>query len=247
MARQCLFCANQAKTKEHLFADSILQILAPPLRPITAVFGNSSPVEIRGDIEIRCVCRGCNGGWMSDLETKVKPLLSAMIHDISITLSLDDQSAVALWSAKTAMVLQATINKHGKRFYTREECERLRSHSVIPSRSMIWLGRFSSTGLFSSGTNLWLNNNLGGETCDGQVATFAADHLIFQVLTIRIRNDDGKPMRTICREGPWDGSLLGIYPVNQVVTWPPHLSFNERVPLLFSALRDRWKIGTDIG
>src|ERR1700730_5014262 len=204
MPRPCLFCPNQAKSKEHLIAESILKIMAPAIRPITATFGTSTTVEIRGEIEIRCVCKRCNGGWVSNLETKGKPFIERAILDIPVAISLGDQHAIATWAIKTAMVLEATIRKDGRRFYSHDECEQLRLNSTIPDRSLVWLGRISSTGLFSSGTHLWLNDNLGGETCDGQVATFAIDHLVFQVLTIRIRNDDGKPMKTVCHDGPWD-------------------------------------------
>jgi hypothetical protein len=244
VGRQCLSCPNPAVAKEHLWAESILKTLAPSVHPMRAVIGKSAPVEFRGDVQIRCVCHGCNNGWMSTLEGTVKTTVGAMIHDISVALSRDDQMAISRWAMKTAMVLEATIHKDGQRLYTRNECEQLRLHSAIPGRSLMWLGRISDTGLFASGTHVWLDNNLGGATCDGQVATFTIDHLVIQVLTIHIREDDGKPARTVCRSGPWDDSLIGIYPFNQVVIWPPRLTFSTNRPLLFTELRDRWKIGT---
>jgi hypothetical protein len=243
MARQCLFCSNAASTKEHLWADWILRSLSPRTEPIRAVIGKSAPKEFHGDVRIKCVCAQCNHGWMSALEATVKPFVGAMIHDISLTLTTEQQKPIAIWVTKTAMVLEATMRKDAQ-FYTRNECEELRLHSVIPDRSLLWLGRISQSGVFASGTHIWLQDNVGKAACDGQVATFTVGHLAIQILTIRIPPQNRPQLvRTVCRDGPWDNSLLGIYPTNQTVTWPPRLAFDVRGPLFFAALRDRWKLG----
>jgi hypothetical protein len=179
---------------------------------------------------------------MSTLEATVKPVVDAMINDISLTLNANDQMSIAVWAAKTAMVLEATIRESGHRLYTRVECEQLRLNSTIPSRSLIWLGRIVDSGVFASGTHVWLKDNLG-ESCDGQVSTFTVGHLAIQILTIHVRQDDSVPMRTVCRDDPWDDSLLGIYPINRSVLWPPRLAFSVQGALPFVTLRDRWKIG----
>jgi hypothetical protein len=191
-------------------------------------------------VTIKCVCDQCNNGWMSDLEGSVKPFVGAMIHDIALTLTIEHQKLIAVWTTKMAMVLKATIRHRGHQLYSNRECERLRLESAIPDRSLIWLGRISDSGLFASGTHVWLKGNFA-ETYDGQVSTFTVGHLAIHVLTIHVGSPN--PMHTICRNGPWDESLLGIYPANQTVTWPPHLTFGVRGPLFFASLRDRWKIG----
>ena len=190
------------------------------------------------------MCQSCNNGWMSALEDAVKPFVGAMLHDLSITLTHENQRTIATWAAKTAMVLEATIRDPAHRLYNGDECEQLRLHSAIPDRSLLWLGRVAESGLFASGTHVWLQDNFA-KPCDGQVSTFSVGYLAFQILTIHIRPEDyGKAMRTVCHDGPWDNSLLGIYPSNQTVTWPPRLTFTTRGgPLLFTTLRDRWKIG----
>ncbi|MGA9210484.1 MAG: hypothetical protein WB347_22005 [Terriglobales bacterium] len=208
------------------------------------MIGNRETREFRGDVTIGCVCETCNGGWMSTLEGSVKHSVGSMMLDVSITLSLDEQKTIAVWAMKTAMVLEATISEPKRRLYDREECQNLRLHATIPDRSLIWLARISDGGLFASGTHVWLEDNLT-EAHDGQVCTFVVGNFVFQVFTIHIRpEDNAKHIRIGCIDGPWDETLLGIYPANQPVTWPPRFSFaaSGRRPL-FTTLRDRWKIG----
>jgi hypothetical protein len=241
VARPCLFCPNPATTKEHLWGDWILKGLHRT-NPIQATIGKSAPREFHGDVRMRCACHQCNHGWMSTLETTVQPFVGALIRDIPVTLTIEQEKTISLWVVKTAMVLEGAIT-HRPRFYSRTECEQLRLASVITDRSLMWLGRISQSGLFASGTYIWLQDNFD-KTNDGYVATFVVCHLAIQVLTIRIGPQDHlKTVRTVCRDGPWDDSLLGIYPANQAVSWPPRLTFAVGGPLFFTALRDRWSIG----
>jgi hypothetical protein len=41
---------------------------------------------------------------MSDLENSVRATVGAMVHDISVTLDVETQSAISRWITKTAMV-----------------------------------------------------------------------------------------------------------------------------------------------
>jgi hypothetical protein len=154
MPKQCLFCDNVADTKEHLWSDRILQGLKR-VHPIRQVIQKSDPSEFYGDVRIKCVCSTCNHGWMSDLENCVRASVGATVHDISVTLDVETQSAISRWITKTAMVLEAAIPAE-KRFYSRDGCRQLRL-GTIPERSMIWLDRMSEVGAFATGTRVWLN------------------------------------------------------------------------------------------
>jgi hypothetical protein len=62
------------------------------------------------DIYVRVlrVCKSCNTGWMSDLETAMEPVLSPWLKGVTSALGLDEQRRVATWTVKTAMMLQFT-------------------------------------------------------------------------------------------------------------------------------------------
>jgi hypothetical protein len=56
--------------------------------------------------QARVVCANCNSGWMSDLETRVSPLLVPDRLDGRL-LSHDEQELLATLAVKTALVLSA--------------------------------------------------------------------------------------------------------------------------------------------
>lgn len=246
-SRQCLFCDNSADTKEHLWPDWILRILKGA-RPIRQVLGKSPPNEFHGDVRIRCVCRGCNGGWMSSLEETVKPFLSQLIHGASLALDARQQELTSIWALKVAMVLE-TVNTTTARCYARNECEQLRVNSLIPERSMIWLGRISESGVFAAGTYLWLYVDDLPEPHYGCVTTLTVGHLAIQVLTAHFSAQyQSVTMQVRCLGGEfWNDALIGICPApGRSVSWPPALTFTPRGPLRFVELRDRFKTGTSM-
>jgi hypothetical protein len=57
------------------------------------------------DAQVRRVCQGCNGGWMSQLEAQAKPLLEPMFDGEPMTLRPDEQAVLAAWTVKTLMML----------------------------------------------------------------------------------------------------------------------------------------------
>jgi hypothetical protein len=57
------------------------------------------------DAQVRSVCQNCNGGWMSRLEARAKPLLEPMLDGKPATLAPDGQALLAAWTVKTLMML----------------------------------------------------------------------------------------------------------------------------------------------
>ena len=85
---QCLFCDKTKLTKEHLWPDWIVQMF-PKNVPYTA--GRASP-EMRLFHEwptnslkqtARIVCKQCNTGWMSEIESLASPILKPCILDVT--------------------------------------------------------------------------------------------------------------------------------------------------------------------
>lgn len=190
------------------------------------------------------MCSECNHGWMSTLESSVKPYIQPMLHGVALVLAQEQQAAICAWSMKTAMVLQATTEaKH--RFYTQGERESLRLNSTIPKRSLVWLGRSSTNdGLLSDGTNIFLNVDKVPKAASGCVTTFIMGQFLVQLLSVHYPpKHDSETVRIHCRNGPWDQALVGIYPHTPRVEWPPLPTFTERGPMSFVWLLERWKLG----
>ena len=58
-------------------------------------------------------CDTCNGGWMSALENRTKPILGAMIAGNVTTVDVVQQRIIAQWAHKTAMVFDLLTRSGG--------------------------------------------------------------------------------------------------------------------------------------
>lgn len=141
-------------------------------RWITGQFKGPRPSEVRAErggiklkpwstlqpeLIIRCVCRACNNGWMSQLETKVQSFLQPLLAGQSGTVDIRSQEVIALWAVKTAMVLEG-LDPTEKRMYRQEQRERLRSSAEVPWRTSIWLAASAVPEWFMSirtGISAW--------------------------------------------------------------------------------------------
>src|SRR5260370_28165312 len=112
--RKCLFCNEDANSKEHVWPQWILR-LPPARRPVRQRLGTGKEVTYSGDFKLKGVCSTCNNGWMSELETEVRPILGPIVQDLSIQLDLEDQKKIARWAFKTAIVLEGTKERSMKR------------------------------------------------------------------------------------------------------------------------------------
>jgi hypothetical protein len=71
------------------------------------------------ELKIGTVCEPCNNGWMSSLEERNIPLIGCLLQDISTPLDACQQSSLAVWTLKTAMVLDS-VNKRDRSLFMRE-------------------------------------------------------------------------------------------------------------------------------
>jgi hypothetical protein len=84
-----------------------------PERARHVVYGSDGPIRLWAAAPFttttRAVCHDCNTGWMSQLESKVKPILTPIILGRDYVLSPDDQTLVAAWCLKTSAMLDRSI------------------------------------------------------------------------------------------------------------------------------------------
>jgi hypothetical protein len=250
MSRQCLFCNRSANSLEHIWPAWILERLRIE-RPIRHSIGNSQTKIINNpQLKVRAVCEKCNNGWMSVLESQNIPLIGCLMQDISAPLDASQQGLLAAWSLKTAIVLDSVGTRNREFFYYKSECENLRLRSTIPGPTRVWVGRCSASSLALLGTDVWIDLPQASKVAKGTVATIVVGHLAVQVLVIHVlpeyKSSDKTILAVAPKPGPWDASLLAIWPVEaQRVMWPPPVSFTatNRSKISIARLRDRWRIG----
>src|SRR6266566_4678188 len=122
----CPFCgialkgkkASQgAKSDEHIISQWLLDHLALRKEPVNSQrvdVSSQSALEHRQFVAGRFVngriCKTCNNGWMSQLEGDAKPILIRLLDDPHelVRLTQPERNVVALWTVKTAAVLNRT-------------------------------------------------------------------------------------------------------------------------------------------
>lgn len=209
--------------------------------PIRRAIGKSEPVmTINREVEIRTVCKNCNNGWMSELESESMPLLGSMLEDVALGLDTSHQTLAAAWATKTAVVLDSI--KRRDRFYTESECNNLRTARDIPLGTKIWVGRYFGRSLHAGGGTVRYDAPGTAGVAQGSVVTLLVGHLIFQVFTMRIRAGYGASITIPSNSGKWEQLLNPIWPANPGnVTWPPPLYFSNYGQFPFASLVFRWK------
>jgi len=108
---RCLFCDNEADSREHLFPDWLNKVI-PIGSPTTFLRGESGNPAILGwqkskpaSHRIKVVCTTCNTGWMSNrLENPAIPVLTPLILGHERDLSIDDQKIIATWAFARAVI-----------------------------------------------------------------------------------------------------------------------------------------------
>ena len=121
-ARRCLFCGHgndvRVMTREDVWPEwtrkfTIAKSTATEWRYSlgTAWRQRTNLVGRAPRVRISAVCRPCNGGWMSRLETAVIPVLKPLILGQPAMLSASDQQTLATWAIKTALTLNELGNE----------------------------------------------------------------------------------------------------------------------------------------
>lgn len=211
MATPCLFCDNNAGSKEHLWPRWLLAHRDfGPLRHQTQ---KKEAAIIRPEMTITSVCQSCNNGWMSTLESECIPVIGSMLQGLSVPLSQEQQELVSVWAQKTAMMMNSIKGRDaGKRFYTHHECEQLRLKRIIPNETRIWLGHYDAGGLGGFGTKFTVVAvELGMQrVARGTSSTIIVGHLALQIVTVhRIPERLGRSISDVQpKAADWQASLF---------------------------------------
>ncbi len=250
MSVTCMFCANPANSKEHLWPKWVHE--RKDFGPLKLTRGSSTTTIIPNpQVTVRAVCRTCNNGWMSQkLENPNIPIVGSMMQDLSITLDRDQQRTVATWCIKMAFLTDWTrIGGRQKRFYTRDETLSIAADLSIPPRTRIWIGHIMTSHLSTDGHDFELllastRTRIGISS----TVTIVVGHFVAQIVTDHVVTDHSdlnpemKP-----GQGPWDSKLIQIWPIEKEwVTWPPRASFTNGGREGIGYLLRRWRTGKQV-
>jgi hypothetical protein len=155
--------------------------------------------------KIGCTCRRCNTGWMSVLETSVKPLLAPALLGQPTTHHLEGQQVLATWAFKTALVFAAQSKDFPHWPFTY-----VYKHRRPPSEAKIWIGAFHApTTTYHT-------------YVPGFMSTFGLGCVVFHVFLSAHGETSVHGF-----EGELCQALLQLWPTkHEKVNWPPRLSLD---------------------
>lgn len=185
------------------------------------------------DLKTKVVCKPCNEGWMSRLETQhAEPAMSDLIVGKDVVISESQAKSVALFAFKTAVVIDHMGG--GEPFYPTSARREFANSLTIPRNVNIWLA-----GLFpmSSGRFNTFYSEIPFEPprhLQLYICTFAAGHLVFQVV--------GRKYIEIPAFRPvpgFDHLAIPIWPpIQQDIAWPLPSAIRYRNG--FDKFSERW-------
>lgn len=229
--RVCIFCDKTAATREHILASWLMDVLAAKNQTAHVVMTigteRRQPFVLRGEgvgLTIKYLCAGCNSGWMSSLETRAKPYILAMLRDVTIPLDGEAQSTISAWIMKTVMVCEFLSPERA--WYSSADRHAFRDTLQLPHGTAVWLGRCNETG-WSSTITRKVRFGPGWPFTEGAVATFALDHLVFQVLSVRMQEGHAAHAGNVTFKStnvpdPWARRMFQCWPVQPgAPLWPP--------------------------
>jgi hypothetical protein len=253
MARECIFCGGPANSREDVWPcwmtsrfvapGTMEQERGPDLRM------TSWRVD-RPELVVKRVCKTCNNGWMSQLQSRAKPVIERLWDQTEVTLDLHDCKALSSWAVMTSMMLQ-TFDETDRWLYTDYDRTLMWHEQRIPSFIGIWIANcIGHTETYSAGRSMSGTAQDTQRQARGSAVTMAFGKLGIQVLKVNPDGDtrDLKQITVGQGWGDWENIALQIWPLKgELVNWPPPRGIRSEAELEIFAGRFRPQDGATTG
>lgn len=230
----CVFCPRRADSLEDAWPNWLRDVIvtddvnAKTHMEIPAVGKKRAWSGSRA--AIRCVCRQCNSGWMSRLETFARPgLIRVALEDIG-PISAGEATWMATWAAKTAMIFECCRDPD-IRFCSPADYRHLKSQLTPPPGMRVFLGRLERQGANNGPLHVEAVTLSGHARHDlrirveGCATTMVVGSAVFQTIALRTQAQvDLSRVVLHPKRTHGDGGIRQIWPwtANSVdLAWPP--------------------------
>ena len=240
----CIFCGSHDTSREHVWPQWVSAVLAEraSFRVIAEQVAVRTWEQDSADVPLvtKRVCADCNSGWMSRLETAVRPILEPMLRGTRVTVPAAGQQLLARWIVKTAMVLEHTGAAVRKKFFLQTEHSDVRADARLPSNSFIWLAHVADPSLAAWASEddftFRFDDHPSAESGVGYTSTFAAGAFAFQLLCLRPHPLISPSTELdFTNEAGWEGYSVRIWPVLDPVAWPPARALDHQRLILYGS------------
>ena len=253
--KECMFCGcNNCKiSREHAWPNWARKLLAPSGKSTIEGFRHKNRPDqkyrftVADDmgITVNDVCKErCNEGWMHDLETAIEPLLTSLIQfGNGIGFNREQQTGIARWALKTAMVFEFTGTDAP--FYTFSERDHLRQYRLAPSLAYtsVWTAQYRGPHMsLSYGTRIGFDMQVGSDLIpmDAHSATISLGQFMFQTLTVRVPQGFYGILEFPMLER-WAHRTQQVWPAGDVSVWPPNAFIKDEAE--FREFLGRFEVG----
>jgi hypothetical protein len=236
--RSCIFCGGHASSKEDAWPLWLLRRLGAsgPGR-MEAQRGQAprSWLLVRAGLKVRSVCSACNNGWMSDLETRAKPVIEPLLDDTTVVLDAARQATIGVWAVKNAMVFDA-LRSNRRWAFTDQERNCVRQSLLPPTTTTVWIAKVvEHSGAYCSVSDLF------ADRMQASVTTMAFGPLAVQVARMKLPDTSLRAgiITADMRSGPWDQATIRVWPNwPDPVSWPPSVGLHGDAGI--DAFSERW-------
>jgi hypothetical protein len=129
--RKCIFCGGSSLSAEHIYPKwlfSVIEIEEVSFNPSTNMLVIESTdtidqlINVKNNSDgrrilyenftIKQVCKNCNSGWMSSLETEVKPVIQRLkVRDFENDLNADEAFVLSRWAIMKIILIGLAIQE----------------------------------------------------------------------------------------------------------------------------------------
>jgi hypothetical protein len=241
--KECAFCTHTGKLSAEHIASVWMRNLFPgkiTARRYDHRTGKDSEWQWNFlDFKASVVCKKCNETWMSDIEEEhAKPALTPLITG-NINIAIDKEKAhwIALFSFKTAVILDHSSRDRDSPFFEKESRHSFRKTLSIPTNVQMWLCPFRGHRGNGAFLTLYHQPELStGENWLMYVCTFAIGNVAIQVVALK-----GKTERAFLRPNTgFEFLATPFWPALEPnYIWPTGHVLRSREN--FNSLAERWR------
>lgn len=127
--RRCIFCQGTGKSREHVSSEWTHGIVPAEVGAFCKTKGQGEvllatnqiryqhtsrqdmPIDL-AHLQVHGTCARCNNGWMSEIESVVKPVMTEMLEDNERAISVSEQIDIANWITLKAIVAECLDREH---------------------------------------------------------------------------------------------------------------------------------------
>ncbi len=224
---KCVFCGGTPLSKEHVYPKWLRNTFGESDRVLTFLQVADGPVKpgkptVPFDWTVKSVCRKCNSGWMSQLESVIEPILGPILRGQDRHLDDEDRNVLAVWVFKTFLMIHEQARTPPlvpRRHYTH-----LFHARTPPDQVRIWLaalGQPLDAPVVATRASVEHLEFEGTDDPDVPGATrfYGASISLGPFMACILGNIDTEFVPGIV--GELSNQLVALWPASAAVVWPP--------------------------